>query len=559
MNKKLRSNFVRGTSPWAVRRAQWRALGFTDEDMEKPKIAVVNTSSKLAICFSHLDGVAEKVSEAIRAAGGLPLEVRTAAPSDFITSPGRRGGYILSARDLVTNDIEVVVEGAQLDGMVCLTSCDKTVPGHLMAAARLNIPTLMVVCGYQPSGEYKGEHCDIEEVFLAAGHTAAGKLPVEELADMADVSIKGPGVCSGMGTANSMHIATEALGMCLPGTAPVAANSDKMFADVAAAGKRIVEMVEEDLRPRDIMTPEAFSNSAMSVLAVSGSINCIKHLQAVAVEAGMDLNVYDLFDKLSDKVPVLAAVRPNGEDSIEAFEAAGGARAVMKQLGDLVNADAMTVSGKTMGENLVDATVGDQNVIRSRENAFSHTPPIVIVRGSLAPGGAIIKLGISQDRVFEMTGPARAFDTADEALDCIRNKGVKAGEVVVLKGLGLKGGPGMSTASRVVFALDGAGLGEEVAVVSDGQNSGLVNRGLVVGEVEPEAAIGGPLGLVEDGDIISIDARAKTVDLKVSEEELARRRERFQVRTSESGGGWLKIYQETVQPLSSGAVLTKRS
>ena len=325
MKRKLRSNFEYGTSRWAVRRAQWRALGLTDEDMEKPKIAVVNSSSELSICYSHLDGVAKVVKEAIRAAGGLPFEIRTMAPSDFITSAGRAATYLLPSRDLIANDIEVAVQGAQLDGMVCLASCDKTPPGQLMAAARTDLPTIMVVCGYQPSGEYKGKHVDIEDVFLSAGHVLAGKLSADDLKGMSENAIRGPGVCSGMGTANSMHVVCEALGMTLPGAAPVAANSPRMMDTVRRSGERIVQMVWDDIRPRAVMSPGAFQNAVMMVLAVSGSINTIKHLQAVAVEAKSEIDVYGLFERLGEKVPVLSAVRPNGPDSIEAFEAAGGA------------------------------------------------------------------------------------------------------------------------------------------------------------------------------------------------------------------------------------------
>ena len=337
VKRELRSNYEKGTSLWAVRRAQWRALGLTDADMEKPKIAVVNTSSELAICFSHLDGVAKIVKEAIREAGGLPFEIRTTAPSDFIHSAGHRGNYILPMRDLITNDIETQVEGAKLDGMICLTSCDKTVPGHLMAAARLNIPTLLVIGGYQPSGVYHNHHVDIEEVFLGAGHHIAGKLSFDDLLGMSENAISGPGVCSGMGTANSMHIVCEALGMSLPGGAPVMANSKRMVDYAKKSGRRIVEMVEEDLRPRAIMTPDAFANAAMAVLAVSGSINCIKHLQATAVEAGMRPRFLQAVRGAdTDKMPVLSAVRPIGDTSIEAFEAAGGALAVMKQLEPMI-------------------------------------------------------------------------------------------------------------------------------------------------------------------------------------------------------------------------------
>lgn len=559
MPRKLRSNFAYGSSHWAVRRAQWKALGFSDEDMEKPKIAIVNTSSELAICFSHLDGIADRLKKSIRAAGGLPLEVRTAAPSDFITSAGRKGGYILSARDLIVNDIEVAVEGAQLDGMVCLASCDKTIPGQMMAAARLNIPTIISICGYQPSGEYEGEHVDIEDVFLTAGHVLAGRVPVEKLEGMADNAIGGPGVCSGMGTANSMHIACEALGMSLPGSAPVLANSEAMFSQVEEAGRRIIDMVWEDLKPRDILSEAAFANAAMSVLSVSGSINCVKHLQATALEAEADVDVYALFEKYAEEVPVLAAVRPNGVYSIEQFEAAGGARALMVQLQNHVRKDALTVTGKTAGEIIAESTVQDEDVIRTEETAFSSTPSIVVVRGSLAEEGAIIKLGISQDRVFSFSGPARVFQAADDAMNAIKDGLINEGEVVVMRGMGVKGGPGMATASRVVFTLDGAGLGEKCAIVTDGQLSGLVNKGLVVGEISPEAATGGNLGLVEEGDIISIDAKSRRVELEVPPEELKVRRQRFVPDLSSGKAGWLSVYQETVQPLSKGAILSDRS
>jgi dihydroxy-acid dehydratase len=557
MKRPLRSNYEKGTSLWAVRRAQWRALGLTDEDMEKPKIAVVNTSSELAICFSHLDGVAKIVKEAIREAGGLPFEIRTAAPSDFIHSAGHRGNYILPSRDLITNDIEVQVEGAKLDGMICLTSCDKTVPGHLMAAARLNIPTLLVIGGYQGSGVYRNHHVDIEEVFLGAGHHVAGKLSFDDLLGMSENAISSPGVCSGMGTANSMHIVTEALGMSLPGAAPVMANSKRMMDFAKQSGRRIVDMVWENLLPRDIMTPDAFANAAMAVLAVSGSINCVKHLQATALEAGMTLDFYKLFDEISDKVPVLSAVRPIGESSIEAFEAAGGALAILKQLEPILKTKALTVSGKTVGENIRSVKVEDEQTIRPMSNPLSDKASIVIVRGSLSPDGSIAKLGLRKDKILKFTGKARCFGSADDAMEALKQKKIVPGDVVVLRGLGVRGGPGMGMASRVVFALDGAGLGADVAFVTDGQLSGLVNKGLVIGEVTPEAAIGGPIGLIQDGDRIAIDAEAKTIELDVPAAELAARKAKFKVLDQHSEEGWLAIYERSVQPLSKGAALVQ--
>jgi dihydroxy-acid dehydratase len=560
----LRSNYEPGTSRWATRRAQWLALGLSDEDMVKPKIAIVNTSSQLAICFSHLDEIARRAKRAIELAGGVGFEVRTAAPSDFITSAGHRGGYILSARDLITNDIEVQVEGAQLDGMICLASCDKTAPGQLMAAARLNIPTIIVACGYQASGTYQGRHCDIEDVFLAAGHVANGRLSVGELTEMSENAVLGPGVCAGIGTANTMHLACEALGMALPGSTPVRANSKPMWRAVDEAAARIVEMIAEDLKPRDIMTPAAFRNAVTAILSVSGSINSVKHLQAVAAEAECEADVYGLFERLADDVPLLTAIRPNGETPIEEFEDAGGTRALMKQLESRMATDALTVTGRTVAENLAAATVANAEVIRPPERALGRRPTIVLIRGSLCPDGGIVKLAVADDRRLEFAGPAVVFESLAEALDGVREGRVEAGHVVVLRGLGVTGSPGMGMASQLVFALDGAGLTGQVAVVTDGQLSGLVNKGIVVGEASPEAARGGPLALLRDGDTIRIDVPGRTADLDVPAGELARRQEALQARPPASGGqarevGWLSVYQRLVRPLPEGAVLRPRA
>jgi dihydroxy-acid dehydratase len=554
----LRSNFDAGTSRWATRRAQWRALGLTDEDMAKPKIAIVNSSSSLAICFSHLDEIARRAKRSIERAGGIAFEVRTAAPSDFITSAGHRGGYILSARDLIVNDIEVAVEGALLDGMLCLASCDKTAPGQLMAAARLDIPAVIVACGYQPSGRYQGRHCDIEDVFLAAGHHVNGQLSLLELTEMSENAILGPGVCPGVGTANTMHIACEALGMALPGSTPVRANSQPMWDALERACGRIVEMVLEGLRPRDILTADAFANAVITILSVSGSINSVKHLQAVAAEAECDVDVYRLFERLAAGVPLLAAIRPNGERPIEDFEDAGGARALMKQLEGLLHTTAMTMTGRTVGENLAGVTVAGEEVIRPLSRPLGRRPTIVLIRGSLAPGGGIVKLAVADDRRLEFTGPAVVYDSPAQALDAVRRGDVRGGEVVVLRGQGPTGSPGMGMASQLVFALDGAGLTGDVAVVTDGQLSGLVNKGIVVGEVSPEAAAGGPLALVRTGDQIRIDVPGREADLLVPDEELERRRASLGQPPPPEEKGWLRIYQRLVRPLPEGAVLRER-
>jgi dihydroxy-acid dehydratase len=555
----LRSNFEPGSPREAVRRAQWTALGLSDADMEKPKIAVVNSSSELAICFSHLDGIAKVVKEEIRAAGGLPFEIRTAAPSDFIISAGH-AGYILATRDLIVNDMEIAIEGAQLDGMICLSSCDKTPPAHLMAAGRFNIPTILVICGYQPAGTYEGKPVDIEDVFMGSVQAALGNLDKKKLKLMAENAIRGPGVCAGMATANSMHVVVEALGMALPGSAPVLANSPKMFDAARRSGRRIVEMVLEDLKPRQILTPGAFRNAVASVLAVSGSINCIKHLQATAVESGLDLDVFQLFNDLGDSVPVLSAVRPNGEDTIEDFEAAGGAHALLLQLAPLLDTQALTVTGKTLADNLRGAVVANAEVIRPLERPYSRQAPIVVLHGNLAPESAIVKLGLrGLDRKAKFSGPARVYDDATLAMSDIRNGTVKVGEVLVVRGMGTKGGPAMGgNASGIVFALDSAGLQSDVAFVTDGQLSGLCNKGLTVAEVSPESAVGGPLALVEDGDRIDIDVDGRSLELRVAAAELAARRARRGEPPLPPSTGYLSIYQRTVQPMSTGAVLIKQ-
>ena len=557
MPKPLRSNFEPGSPREAVRRAQWKALGLTDADMLKPKIAVVNSSSELAICFSHLDGIAKVVKDAVREAGGLPFEIRTAAPSDFIISAAKGGGYMLASRDLIVNDMEIAVEGAQLDGMICLSSCDKTPPAHLMAAGRFNIPTILVICGYQPSGHFEGKHVDIEEVFIGSVRAMFGKLSKETLAGMCDHAITGPGVCAGMGTANSMHIVCEALGMTLPGAAPVLANSARMFDLARQSGRRIVEMVWEDLTPRQILTPGAFRNAAASVLAVSGSINCVKHLQATAVEAGVDVDLFSIFNELGEKGPVLSAVAPTGPDTIDAFEAAGGARALLVQLQSLLDLDALTVTGRRLRENLAGVAVNNPAVIRPLNNAFASHASIVVLRGSLAPESAIVRPGLQRpgdNGRFE--GTALVYDDVQEAIGGVQKGELKPGHVLVLRGCGPKGGPAMAgSASRVVFAIYAAGLEDQVAFVSDGQLSGLCNKGMTIAEVSPEAAVGGPLALVEKGDRIRIDLDARTLDLDVPAAEMEMRRTKRGDVPLPAATGYLSIYQRSVQPMSTGAVL----
>lgn len=550
----LRSNFP-ATSPHAMtRRAQWVSLGIDPAEMERPKVAIVNTSNDLAACFAHLDDITNVLKEELHRLGMLPFEIRTAAPSDFITSAGRGGRYVLSARDLITNDIEVMVEGAQLDAMICLSSCDKTTPAHLMAAGRLNVPTVVVPCGYQRSGLAEGGDADVEEVFLKAAAQALTGTTSEPLAELADAAIRSPGVCSGLATANSMHMAAEALGMAVTGSAPVRALSDRMWDAVHRSARALADLVERDVRPREIITAGSITNAVRTMLAVGGSVNTVKHLQAVAAEAGVDVDVWETFRVLGRDTPALCSIRPNGTDLIEDLEDAGGAATVLRELLPLLDGDRLTVDGRTLAENTEAARAPDGAVIRTLDRPCSTDPAIVVLRGTLAEEGAVAKRPVPDPGPRRFRGPAKVFHSREEGVAAVVRNAIQPGDVAVIRGIGVAGGPAMGMISAFVFALDDRGLAADVAVVTDGQMSGLVNHGIGVGEVSPEAAAGGALGLVEDGDLIEIDLAAGRLDLLVDPDELASRppySPREQVETT----GYLDQYRATVRPLACGAIL----
>ena len=552
----LRSEFEPGSTRWAVRRAQWRAIGITEEDFHKPKIAVVNSSSTLSVCYIHLDEVSQVVQQAVREAGGLPFEIRTAAPSDFITSAGKKARYLMPTRDLIVNDIEVMVEGAQLDGMVCLSSCDKTTPGHLMASARLNIPSIVVPCGYQTGGMCAGRHVDIDDVYESVGSVASGTMTLEELGEMTEKAIQAPGVCAGLATANTMHVLAEVLGMTLPGNAPVRAGSEKMFDFARAAGGRIVEMVRENLRARDVLTPVAFANAVEVDLAVGGSVNSVRHLAAVVTEAELDLDITSLFEERTEDASLVCVVRPNGPHSVGELEEAGGARGVMKQISSRLDASAVTVSGKTVAQILGETPPPDGRIIRPLDDPFRMEPGLKIIRGSLAPHGAIVKLAAVPEERYEFKGAARVYEGEDEAIEGLRRSEIREGDVVVLRGLGPRGGPGTVFAASFAAALNGAGLSGRVAVVTDGELSGL-NRGLIIGQVMPEAADGGPLALLEEGDEIEINLRRGDIELLVEDGVLDTRESAWTPPPPTRERGWLAQYSRLVQPIEKGATLVQ--
>ncbi|MFD2416598.1 dihydroxy-acid dehydratase [Amycolatopsis pigmentata] len=547
----LRSNFEPGTTRWAVRRAQWSAMGISAEDQQKPKIAIVNTSSKLSVCFAHLDDVARSVAGAIEEAGGLPLEIRTTAPSDFVTSAGRKARYLMPTRDLIVNDVEAAVEGAQLDGMVLLSSCDKTTPAHLMAAARLDLPSVIVIGGYQRGGTFGGCSIDIDSVYESVGAVASGRLSVAELGEMADRAIDGPGVCAGLATANTMHVLAEALGMTMPGSAPTRANSERMLERAEAAGRRAVELVREGLTARKVLTRDAIENAVEVALALGGSVNCVRHLTAVAAEAGLDLDVVALFEEKGRGAKQLAAIRPNGAHQVWDLDRVGGVRTVLRALESRLRTDALTVAGVTVAELIAGATEPDGDVVHPLEKPIADEPGLLILRGSLAPDGAIVKVaGVGSAR-RQFSGPAKVFAGEDEAITALGNGGIEPGHVIVLRGMGPRGGPGTVFAASFVAALNGAGLGGRVAVVTDGELSGL-NHGLVVGQVMPEAADGGPLAGVEDGDTVSIDLDARSIDA-----DPVRDGKPVTAGDPAAERGWLGQYAVLVGPIQKGAVLRR--
>lgn len=560
-----RSDFEPGSTRWAVRRAQWRSMGIREEDMHKPKIAVINTSNKLSCCYIHLDELSAIVQQAIRDAGGLPFEVRTVAPSDFVTSAGKKARYLMPTRDLMVNEVECMIEGAVLDGMICLSSCDKTTPAHLMSAARLNIPTLLLTCGYQIGGacsneKFEDQFFDIDDVYEQIGALATGSIDLKDLTDMTDVAIQSPGVCAGLGTANSMHIVAEAIGMSLPGNSPIWANGRKVKEYAQAAGKKIVELTVRQVLPRSIITEKSIQNAIMTVLAVGGSVNTVRHLAAIATEAELPIDVVKLYEQYGKDIKLLTSVRPNGPFRTEDLEAAGGTTAVMNQLRNYLNLDALTVTEKTVGENIEKSVIKNTKVIRTLDNPISQRPGVAILRGNIAPDGAIVKLSAVPGELEKFSGPANIYEGEDEAIAALGEGKIHKGDVIVLRNMGPAGGPGTVFACSFVAAINGAGIAEHVAVITDGELSGL-NRGIIVGQLMPEAAMGGPLAVVKQGETIQINFNELTINMDVPQEEIEQRLAQRKPKPIELGGGsgtYLSQYAQLVQPIAQGAVLGKR-
>jgi dihydroxy-acid dehydratase len=551
----LRSDTIKRGVERAPHRALLKALGVTDKDLDKPFIVVVNSFTTVVPGHAHLNQVADAVKTGVVSAGGVPFEFNTIAICDGLAMGHEGMRYSLPSREIIADSVELMVQAHRFDGMVLVTNCDKVTPGMLMAAARLNIPSVVVTGGPMLSGTYKGRKVGTVSLFEAVGEVAAGKMSEEELKMLEEVACPGCGSCNGMFTANTMACVTEALGMSMPGCATPPAVSVARLRIAKESGERVVELVREDLKPLDILTPDAFENAIMIDMALGGSTNTVLHLSAIAGEADVPLSL-SLFDELGRRVPHLCNMVPSGPYTMEDLDAAGGIPAVMKELKSFLHLDAVTVTGKTVKENIGKAVVLEANVIRPLTNPVHREGGIAILKGNLAPNGAVVKATAISPKMLVHRGPARVFDSEEEAMKALLNKEVRKGDVVVIRYEGPKGGPGMREMLSPTATIAGMGLSESVALVTDGRFSG-ATRGPCIGHVSPEAAEGGPIAALRNGDIVKIDVPKRKLNVELSDEELRNRLRLWKPRKPEVGRSYLARYSRLVQPAHMGAILEK--
>ena len=551
----MRSDSVKTGTSQAPHRSLFNALGFTEEERQRPLIGIVSSFNEIVPGHMNLDKIAEAVKMGVAMAGGTPVVFPAIAVCDGIAMGHIGMKYSLVTRDLIADSTECMAMAHGFDGLVCIPNCDKNVPGLLMAAARLNIPTIIVSGGPMLAGRVKGEKRSLSSMFEAVGSVAAGKMSLNDLSEFEEKVCPTCGSCSGMYTANSMNCLTEAIGMGLRGNGTIPAVYSERIRLAKHAGMKIMELVEKNICPRDIMTKEAFNNALTIDMALGCSTNTMLHLPAIAHEAGVDLNL-DIANELSTKTPNLCHLAPAGPTYMEDLNEAGGVYAVMKELDklNLLNLNLITVTGKTVGENIKDAVNYNTEVIRPVENPYSKTGGIAVLKGNLAPDFGVVKQSAVVPEMMVHEGPARVFDCEEDAIAAIKEGRIVAGDVVVIRYEGPKGGPGMREMLNPTSAIAGMDLGSSVALITDGRFSG-ASRGASIGHISPEAAVGGPIALVEEGDIISINIPEKTLDMKVSEDELAIRRKNWQPREPKVTTGYLARYRELVTSANRGAIL----
>ena len=552
---KRKSHAISEGADRAGARAMLRAVGLTDEDMDKPFIGVANLASDVTPCNVHLDRLAQKVKDGIRDANGVPFLFGTITVSDGISMGTEGMKASLVSREVIADSIETVSFAESMDGLIVVAGCDKNMPGAMMAMGRLNIPSLFVYGGPILAGNYRGTDINIQDMYEAIGAYSQGKLSLDELVGMERVACPGEGACAGMFTANTMSSAIEALGMSLPGASSIPA-VDLRNEDIArSAGAVLYRMLEEDLKPRDIMTREAFENAIVVVLAMGGSTNAVLHLLAIAHETGVPLEIDD-FDRMSRRTPYLTDLRPSGRFVMSDMDEAGGVPVLMKELlkGGHLHGDAVTVTGRTLAENL-QAFDGepDSRVIHPVSSPRSPTGGLAILKGNLAPEGAVMK--VSGPKHLSHEGPARVFDGERAGFEAVTGGEIRDGDVVVIRYEGPVGGPGMQEMLAVTGAIMGRGLGDSVMLLTDGRFSG-ASHGPMIGHVAPEAAVGGTIGLLRDGDIVVMDVEKRELRVKLSDEELERRRREWVAPPPNYVTGVLAKYAKLVSSASVGAVTT---
>lgn len=546
----MRSDAVKRGLERAPHRAILKCLGVIDEDMDKPFIAVVNSFTEVVPGHMHLNQLAKFVKDGIRSAGGVPFEFNTVAICDGLAMGHYGMHYSLPSRELITDSVEVMVEAHRFDGMVLIPNCDKITPGMMMAAARLNIPAIVVTGGPMLSGTFKGRRIDVTSIFEAVGEVITGKTSIEDLKMIEDRAFPGCGSCNGMYTANTMACAVESMGMSIPGCATALAISSAKLRIAKESGEKIVDLVKRNIKPRDIMIFKAFKNAIIVDITLGGSTNAVLHLIAIANEAGVDLPL-SIFDEISRRVPHLCDMRPAGPYDLGELDAAGGIPAVMKKLSRLLHLDLITVTGKTVGENIKDAVVYDRRVIRPLPAPVHKEGGIAILTGNLAPKGAVVKATAISPKILVHKGPAKVYDSEEEAMRAILNKKITHGDVVIIRYEGPKGGPGMREMLSPTAAIAGMGLSESVVLITDGRFSG-ATRGPCIGHVSPEAAEGGPIAAVENGDLIIIDVPRRRLDVELSEEEMKNRLADWKPKPPKIHKGYLQKYCYFVQSADKG-------
>ncbi|HHY33145.1 MAG TPA: dihydroxy-acid dehydratase [Firmicutes bacterium] len=540
-------------------RALLKGVGLSDEDLELPLIGIANSFSELSPGHIHLRTISDYVRRGIRYAGGTPLEFNTIALCDGLSGAFVRHKeaqrYTLPHRDLIADSVEMAIEANQLDGLVAIGTCDKIVPGMLMACARLGIPAIFVFGGSMLPGRYKGRVIcgGATEMIEATGQYKAGALSKEDMDAMVENACPTPGACGAMVTGNSMGVIAEALGMGLPGSGTVPALDMRQLRLAELAGRRIVSLVRAGITARDVISREAMENAIRVLCATGGSTNCILHIMAISREAGLDVDL-DLIDELSRRTPHLCPLIPSGEFSVPEFHDAGGVQGVMKRLAPLLHLDCMTVTGETLGKNLERAEVRDERVIRPLHDPYKPEGGIAVLKGNLAPEGAVVKQSAVSERMQYHVGRARVFDSEEDATEAVLAGKVHEGEVVVVRYEGPKGGPGMREMTTVIGAIWGKGLQNSVSLITDGRFSGAI-RGPAIGYISPEAAEGGPLGVIEDGDLIEIDIPRRKLEVRLDEAQIRERLARWTRPAFKVERGCLRMYERFSSSANKGAVI----